>query len=274
MHTLTEVPLSFKAWYRVELPNAEATSETPRRSVSTDLDSEAARRDRHNSRSPPRRRLPKRSRCTSTTSRRILATSSCPKRSGHRPASPCLIATLPRASSSSRMRTGRSSAAASGLDRQGRRSWPTSADSRRRRRQSRARLKYWSRSSEAAVNAASDTSRARPEPPSLEPSIPEPYRVTARGLSSGATVMTVIAVHCTATAPKAPTRLAECNASRRHCSAPRCCASACWCGASRLPVPYVRDVPGPVSDALSSSAGNHSSRSARRRRRRTASCSC
>ena len=44
VHTLTEVPLSFKAWYRVELPNGEATqSETPQtESVSTDLDGEVA----------------------------------------------------------------------------------------------------------------------------------------------------------------------------------------------------------------------------------------
>ena len=38
VHTLTEVPLSFKAWYRVELPDAEATQPE---SASTDLDTEA-----------------------------------------------------------------------------------------------------------------------------------------------------------------------------------------------------------------------------------------
>ncbi len=36
VHTLTEVPVSFKAWYRVELPNAEATDPA---SATTDLDS-------------------------------------------------------------------------------------------------------------------------------------------------------------------------------------------------------------------------------------------
>jgi hypothetical protein len=38
VHTLTEVPLSFKAWYRVELPNAEATE---RELAPADVDSEA-----------------------------------------------------------------------------------------------------------------------------------------------------------------------------------------------------------------------------------------
>jgi len=38
VHTLTEVPLSFKAWYRVELPDAEVTQSE---SASTDLDTEA-----------------------------------------------------------------------------------------------------------------------------------------------------------------------------------------------------------------------------------------
>ncbi|HEY8730240.1 MAG TPA: hypothetical protein VIL94_11700 [Acidothermaceae bacterium] len=38
VHTLTEVPLSFKAWYRVELPDAEATQPE---ATSTDLDTEA-----------------------------------------------------------------------------------------------------------------------------------------------------------------------------------------------------------------------------------------
>ena len=38
VHTMTEVPLSFKAWYRVELPEAEAMQPE---SASTDLDTEA-----------------------------------------------------------------------------------------------------------------------------------------------------------------------------------------------------------------------------------------
>ena len=43
MHTLTEVPLSFKAWYRVELPNADETQpqSSDTESTSIDVDSKA-----------------------------------------------------------------------------------------------------------------------------------------------------------------------------------------------------------------------------------------